>query len=50
VPLVLSLLDQVYALRRQLNALTGAVQRQPDDVRRRILDLLTVRPATGAGR
>jgi chaperone modulatory protein CbpM len=51
VPLVLSLLDQVYALRRQLNALTGAIQRQPDDVRRRILDLLTERPDTpGAGR
>jgi chaperone modulatory protein CbpM len=51
VPLVLSLLDQVYALRRQLNALTAAIQRQPDDVRRRILDLLTDRPATpGASR
>ena len=40
VPLVLSLLDQVYSLRRQLNALTSAVQRQPEDVRRAILDLL----------
>jgi chaperone modulatory protein CbpM len=40
VPLVLSLLDQVYALRRQMNALTGAIQRQPEDVRRAILDLL----------
>lgn len=40
VPLVLSLLDQVYSLRRQLNALTAAVQRQPEDVRRAILDLL----------
>ena len=49
VPLVLSLLDQVYALRRQLGALTAAVQRQPDDVRRRILDVLTDRPdAPGA--
>jgi chaperone modulatory protein CbpM len=45
VPLVLSLLDQVYALRRQLNALSGAIQRQPDDVRRRILDLLAERAA-----
>ncbi len=44
VPLVLSLLDQVYTLRRQLNALTAAIQRQPDDVRRRILELLTDRP------
>jgi chaperone modulatory protein CbpM len=40
MPLVLSLLDQVYSLRRQLNALTSAVQRQPDDVRRAILDVL----------
>jgi chaperone modulatory protein CbpM len=40
VPLVLSLLDQVYALRRQMNALTGAIQRQPEDVRRAILDFL----------
>ena len=45
VPLVLSLLDQVYGLRRQLNALTAAIQRQPDDVRRRLLDLLAERPA-----
>ena len=44
VPLVLSLLDQVYALRRQLNALTGAIQRQPDDIRRRILEVLAERP------
>jgi chaperone modulatory protein CbpM len=40
IPLVLSLLDQVYTLRRQLGALTGAVQRQPPEVRRAILDLL----------
>jgi chaperone modulatory protein CbpM len=40
VPLVLSLLDQIYALRRQMNALTGAIQRQPEDVRRAILDFL----------
>ena len=44
VPLVLSLLDQVYDLRRQLNALTGAIRQQPDDVRRAILALLTERP------
>jgi chaperone modulatory protein CbpM len=50
VPLVLSLLDQVYDLRRQLGALTAAIQRQPDDVRRRILELLTEQPkAPGAG-
>ena len=40
MPLVLSLLDQVYSLRRQLNAVTSAVQRQPEDVRRAILELL----------
>jgi chaperone modulatory protein CbpM len=34
--LVLSLLDQVYGLRRQLNALATAVSRQPDEVRRAI--------------
>ena len=40
IPLVLSLLDQIYALRRQLNAVTGAVRDQPDDVRRALLDRL----------
>ena len=40
VPLVLSLLDQVYVLRRQLGALTSAVRRQPEDVRRAILQVL----------
>ena len=40
MPLVLSLLDQIYALRRQMNALTAAVREQPDDVRQAILDML----------
>jgi chaperone modulatory protein CbpM len=40
VPLVLSLLDQVYTLRRQLGALTDAVQQQPADVRRAIMAAL----------
>jgi chaperone modulatory protein CbpM len=40
VPLVLSLLDQVYTLRRQMNALTGAIRQQPEEVRDAILDLL----------
>ena len=40
MPLVLSLLDQVYTLRRQLGALTDAIQQQPDDNRRAILDRL----------
>lgn len=39
VPLVLSLLDQLYALRRQMNALSGALRQQPEDVRRAILEL-----------
>ena len=48
MPLVLSLLDQVYTLRRQLAALTGAVQQQPDEVRRAVLDqLLKRRQAPG---
>ena len=40
MPLVLSLLDQLYAQRRQMKALMAALQRQPDDVRRAILDVL----------
>jgi chaperone modulatory protein CbpM len=40
MPLVLSLLDQIYTLRRQMNALTGAIRQQPDEVRDAILDLL----------
>jgi chaperone modulatory protein CbpM len=51
IPLVLSLLDQVYALRRQMNALTSAIQQQPDEVRQAILDLLDQprRPGGGVG-
>ena len=40
VPLVLALLDQVYTLRRQMNALAGALRQQPEDVRQALLDLL----------
>ena len=40
IPLVLSLLDQMYALRHQMNALTSAIQQQPDDVRDAILEQL----------
>jgi chaperone modulatory protein CbpM len=47
VPLVLSLLDQVYTLRRQLSALTGAVQQQPEDVRRAITAALAPRQRDG---
>ncbi len=40
MPLVLSLLDQMYALRHQMAALTSAIQKQPDDVRDAILEQL----------
>ena len=36
IPLVLSLLDQLYATRRRMSALTEAVQQQPEEVRRAI--------------
>ena len=49
MPLVLALLDQVYALRRQVNALTGALREQPDDVRRAVLDRLRQRPGGDLG-
>ena len=39
VPIVLSLLDQLYATRRRMNALTDAVLQQPEAVRRRVLEL-----------
>lgn len=37
IPLVLSLLDQLYATRRRMNALTDAVRQQPEQVRTAIL-------------
>jgi chaperone modulatory protein CbpM len=40
MPLVLSLLDQLYELRRQMNALTGALRQQPDEVQSAIMDLI----------
>jgi chaperone modulatory protein CbpM len=40
MPLVLSLLDQIYTLRRQMKALASALRQQPDEVRNAILDLL----------
>ena len=40
IPLVLSLLDQVYALRHQRNTLTDAIRRQPQEVRTAILGQL----------
>ncbi|MGI9520219.1 MAG: chaperone modulator CbpM [Hyphomicrobiaceae bacterium] len=37
VPVILSLLDQVYSLRRELRAVTRAIECQPTDVKRQIL-------------
>lgn len=36
LPVVLSLLDQVYGLRRQLKSMTQAIEEQPDRVRSEI--------------
>jgi chaperone modulatory protein CbpM len=48
MPLVLSLLDQLYAMRRQMKALQGALQQQPDDVRRAVMAVLDAsRPPRG---
>lgn len=40
IPMVLSLLDQVYSLRRELKSLTRAVEAQPRDVRQAIAEAL----------
>lgn len=40
VPLVLSLLDQVYGLRRRLSTLARAVEAQPEPVRRAIAAMI----------
>jgi chaperone modulatory protein CbpM len=40
IPLVLSLLDQVYDLRRQLRTVLRAIETQPEPVRRPILAAL----------
>lgn len=37
MPLVLSLVDQVYELRRNLKAMSRALEEQPDDIRSAIL-------------
>jgi chaperone modulatory protein CbpM len=49
MPLVLSLLDQLYTMRRQMKALTSALQQQPDDVREAVLRLLNVARRPGGG-
>jgi chaperone modulatory protein CbpM len=40
IPLVLSLLDQVYELRRKLKVMTRALESQPPDVQAAILEAL----------
>jgi chaperone modulatory protein CbpM len=37
VPMVLSLLDQIYSLRRELRGLAGAIEAQPESVRQSIV-------------
>jgi chaperone modulatory protein CbpM len=49
VPLVLSLLDQVYTLRRQMHALTAAIREQPEEVREAIGSRLGRPPPTSGG-
>ena len=46
IPVVLSLMDQVYDLRRQLRAMLGALEGQPTAVRQALLGAL----GGGAGR
>lgn len=40
MPVVLSLLDQLYTVRRSLRTLLSAIEAQPDDVRTRIAALV----------
>lgn len=36
VPIVLSLIDQLHGLRRELRALAGAIEQQPRDIRQQL--------------
>ncbi len=49
MPLVLSLLDQVYGLRQELRQLTAAIETQPEDIRRAILDAVAARDDADKG-
>jgi chaperone modulatory protein CbpM len=44
LPVVLHLLDQIYALRRRLRALCTALEAQPEEVRAAVLALVTELP------
>ena len=46
VPVVLSLLDQLHGLRRELRGLAGAVDAQPDEIRQAIVDAFLARTGT----
>ena len=48
VPVVLGLLDQLYGVRRELRALTEAVESQPGEVRDAIMAALSVARKPGA--
>lgn len=43
VPVILSLMDQLYGLRRELKSLAHAIGEQPEDVRQRIRDAYRAR-------
>ena len=49
IPMVLSLLDQVYDLRARLKAVLNAVEAQPDEVRRAVGDYLSRSSGRGEG-
>lgn len=40
IPLVLSLLDQIYGLRRELRSVMRALEQQPESVRQSVLEFL----------
>lgn len=40
LPVILSLLDQIYGLRREMRVLTKAIEQQPESVRVQILELI----------
>jgi len=44
LPAILSLLDQLYSVRRSMQALLSAIEAQPEDVRRRIADFVQPKP------
>lgn len=45
IPVILSLLDQVHGLRRELRELAEAVDEQPEETRRRIVEACKARAA-----